>query len=609
MLLSGGAQAGVRRDLAEVVRNLPPPPLRLYAPALGPVPGPQVEVITLQSCEEGCPLQPLGTFGGYDFQRLMPTEFFAQAARFYGARPDAYDVLVTFTTFHTNMLGGAFYLPLKNSVSGIRANQGKGPEHFDNSNGFGAKELKGFVYMGDLYQCDVMKTLQIPIGCAEAPPHPEMQHSVLGIMGQEVGHQWGSFVRFRDPESGEPSAELLGRDDAHWSALAHTGGSPMEGNDWKTLGAGTFERVNVANARYSELDQYLMGLRPASEVSPFFFIRAPSPMVDRAEPPGTGPAQVRGTEVQVRIEDILAVEGERTPKFGEAPQTTREAFVLFALEGTPEDQLAREVARIEHVRKQWQRYFYEATGRRMRAITTLSGGDDLLLFDFTIGGEGWAVQGGGTPAGALRIVPGATGGAAEHHGLAIDTAEHGALALTMVLDPALAGTARLEFAPAGVDLAPERAISFVPLADGLPHRYLLDLRAHPEWTGIIGRLRLVPTDAEGDGKAAATIELLEGMPEVEGDLDRDTYADAEDNCPTHPNPGLVDSDGDGMGDACDLLDTTPSAECAECEPQPAPAGETGGDPGGCGCGATGEPLGLIALGAVALLLARGRRTR
>lgn len=599
LLLADGAQAAVRRDLAELVRNLPPPPMRLLAAPLGPIPGPQVEVITLTSCDDGCPLQPLGDFGGYEFHRLMAEPFFARAATFYGVRPDIYDVLVTFTSFHTNMLGGAFYLPLRNSVSGIRANQGRGPEHFDNATGFGANELKGFVYMGDLYQCDVMRVLQVPVGCSELPPFPEMPHSLFGIMGQEVGHQWGSFVRFRDPVSGEPSTELLGRDDAHWSALAHSGGSPMEGNDWRILEPDSFEQVKVEQARYSELDQYLMGLRPASDVSPFFFIRSPSPHVDPAEPPGTGPTQLRGTRVELTIDDVIAVEGERTPKFGEAPHMTREAFVLFVLEGTPQEQIEREVARIENVRRNWQRYFYEATGRRMRAITTLSGADDFFLFDFTIGAEGWSVDDAEQPFGALRVVPGTTGPAAEHRGLAIDASEHRAVALTMALDPRLAGTARLEFAPPGVEPSPERAIEFVPIADGRLRRYMLDLGKHPEWTGTVTSLRLVPTDAAGDGIAAATIDLLEGLPEAVGDADGDGYLDEEDNCPAHPNPGMVDSDGDGVGDACDLVVDTP--QCADCA---APAAETGGDPGGCGCGA---PAGAVGFGLIALFALAVRR--
>ncbi|MCB9852607.1 MAG: PQQ-binding-like beta-propeller repeat protein [Phycisphaerales bacterium] len=37
------------------------------------------------------------------------------------------------------------------------------------------------------------------------------------------------------------------------------------------------------------------------------------------------------------------------------------------------------------------------------------------------------------------------------------------------------------------------------------------------------------------------------------DTDADGYANADDNCPNDPNPDQIDSDGDGIGDACDVV--------------------------------------------------------
>ncbi len=55
------------------------------------------------------------------------------------------------------------------------------------------------------------------------------------------------------------------------------------------------------------------------------------------------------------------------------------------------------------------------------------------------------------------------------------------------------------------------------------------------------------SDGDGIGDACDTVT-------PPSDQDNDGIADAEDNCPTTPNPNQADSDGDGIGNACDTPD-------------------------------------------------------
>ena len=76
---------------------------------------------------------------------------------------------------------------------------------------------------------------------------------------------------------------------------------------------GRFRTVG-ASLRYSALDQYLMGLRDASEVPPFFFVQEPPG--HRDTDPGRKPATgvvFSGTRKDVTIADIVAALGDAQP--------------------------------------------------------------------------------------------------------------------------------------------------------------------------------------------------------------------------------------------------------------------------------------------------------
>ena len=181
--------------------------------------------------------------------------------------------------------------------------------------------------------------------------------STIEVLGHEVGHRWLSFVRFRDPRNGEESNALLGRQSAHWSFNMHTDASVMEGNSIADNGDGTFTTVD-AWVGYSELDLYLMGFQPPSAVSPFFFVDGPD-NPPRSTSPRIG-IDLAGERVDVSVDDVVAVAGERVPASDAAPREFRMAFILV----TPTGEAPREgsVAKLDAYRQRWEAWWAEATG-------------------------------------------------------------------------------------------------------------------------------------------------------------------------------------------------------------------------------------------------------
>jgi hypothetical protein len=127
----------------------------------------------------------------------------------------------------------------------------------------------------------------------------------MSAMTHEIEHRWGVSLKFVHPTKGADGLDaydLLGRDAAHWSYFvnaalppAQFGGVPrcpgMEGNAIVDLGTPATwngfptnlapgERVfqtppDQLMEGCGELDQYLMGLRRASEVAPFWYVDEP----------------------------------------------------------------------------------------------------------------------------------------------------------------------------------------------------------------------------------------------------------------------------------------------------------------------------------------------
>ena len=80
---------------------------------------------------------------------------------------------------------------------------------------------------------------------------------------------------------------------------------------------------------FNDLDLYLMGLLPASEVRDQFVFADQSAA---AQVPCNG-GLFTGPMTRVRVSDVIAAVGPRTPAFGQAPTTIRMATILVTRDG------------------------------------------------------------------------------------------------------------------------------------------------------------------------------------------------------------------------------------------------------------------------------------
>ncbi|MEO8074876.1 MAG: hypothetical protein ABI818_01020 [Acidobacteriota bacterium] len=290
---------------------------------------------------------------GERFAQQAQLDLVAVSRKFYQAHPDNYDQLVLWTDAPLITDAFAFETTVKNEVTGI------GVDTYDLAGDFGSGgRLRSLVMMDWIgkYPDDPAQTF---LG----------ENNTLSLLGQESGHRWLAFLEFRD-RTGARSDALLGRDLAHWSFFFDSDASVMEGNDIEDLGGGSF-RTAAAVRRYSLLDQYAMGLVPASAVPPFFYVESPVNMsVERtpASAPQVG-VTFNGTRRDVLIQDVVAIHGVRTPSPADASKLHRQVFVYIAGAGHTAD--PTQVGKIDRFRRAWEGFFLQATDGRMQLVTTV----------------------------------------------------------------------------------------------------------------------------------------------------------------------------------------------------------------------------------------------
>ena len=267
----------------------------------------------------------------------------AVARKFYATHGDDYQQLIIYTSRRLVPAGTfSFEQTVHNTDAGIGASQD------DLTAEYGSRgRLESFITMDTIgkYPDDINQRF---LG----------EDSTLTVLAHEVGHRWLVNARFRDGAT--TSTELLGRDQVHWSFFVDTDGSYLEGNDITPQADGRF-RTTGASLRYSALDQYLMGMRDASEVAPLFFVRNPTGTdTDPGQNPATG-VTFGGTRTDVTIGDVVAAIGDRNPRGTPWTRPFREAFVYVTV-GAPAE--PANVAKIERIRAAWPAFFAQSVEGR-----------------------------------------------------------------------------------------------------------------------------------------------------------------------------------------------------------------------------------------------------
>ncbi|MCP4662798.1 MAG: hypothetical protein GY856_45985, partial [bacterium] len=300
-------------------------------------------LLELLDYSQELPFRPQPVAIAEHFSTVSEIDNLAIARTFFTYFQDVYDHLLVWLDFPQNLLGGrayAFEMTVQNDVRGY------GEGRWDLADLFGSPgRLESYVQMGTLSRYP------------EDPDAPALRtYTTMQLLAHEAGHRWLAKVRYRTPE-GELSDGLLGRGLAHWSFHHNTFASVMEGNLIRDNGDGTFVTIGATWGGYSALDQYLMGLIPASAVSDFYWVdNVDDPPRDARPESGV---TFSGNRVNVSIGQVIAAVGQRRPPAGEAPNRFRMAFLLLARQGEPPSQASLD--KLERFRRRWHSYFSAAT--------------------------------------------------------------------------------------------------------------------------------------------------------------------------------------------------------------------------------------------------------
>lgn len=267
--------------------------------------------------------------------------------------PDQFDTIQIFTTFTDEAHQGvAYYQGIRNEVQGI------GTMIFDNRGAWGLEpegRLSGFSNMNSMLMW----------GNGSFDGLNTVEGFYHGVIAHELSHRWLFRMRFTDP-SGNTNDSLLGRDDSHWSRLAHAYGSVHDGNFFVDNGNGTFTNMGT-DMGFSPLELYAMGRIPADGVEPFFYLTEATLMGQPLNKLSNIPAgdTVAGTRIDVDVSQVVDEMGPRNPPFGFASPYYRAAFVLVTAPGEARSSWEPHLSTLQQVQADFPETWRRWTGGAM----------------------------------------------------------------------------------------------------------------------------------------------------------------------------------------------------------------------------------------------------
>lgn len=285
------------------------------------------------------------------------------AQKFYATHDDAYDYLVIYNVVGVPAASGAvaYEVTTRNNRTGY------GDDVLDIGDEFGSpRRLQAVMNMGPLSQYDPdPKSIVRARGRTGDTP--------LTVLGHEAGHLFLAFASVPDPNDAS-AHPMLGRDGVHWAFTFNSEASLLEGNRIKDNGVGASPRFETTGAveRYSPLDQYLMGFLDPNQVAPTFAVLNSGQNPSRA--PQTG-VTFGGDRLDIKIEDVIAAEGRRTPDSKVAQRRFRFAFILIVQPGIAP--APDQIAQVEAYRAAFEEFFTNAASDHAFANTSLLRGVQL----------------------------------------------------------------------------------------------------------------------------------------------------------------------------------------------------------------------------------------